>query len=53
MVLPFTRRGWGGWLDMVGGGPLTTAPLVAATISGKYEYFDDKSMTEELFKSSE
>ena len=53
LIFPFT---WGGWLDMGGGGdlgveaprPPKTAPLITATILGKYEYSDDNSMTEEL-----
>ena len=58
LIFPFT---WGGWLDMGGGGdlgvetprPPKTAPLITATILGKYEYSDDNSMTEELLKSTE
>ena len=33
--------------------PPKTAPLITATILGKYEYSDDNSMTEELLKSTE
>ena len=58
LIFPFT---WGGWLDMGGGGdlgveaprPPKTAPLITATILGKYEYSDDNSITEELLKSTE
>ena len=32
--------------------PPSTVPLITATILGKYEYFDDNSMTEELLKST-
>ena len=52
-----------GWVAGYGGGggiwgvngprPPTTAPLITATILGKYEYSDDNSMTEELLKSTE
>ena len=63
LIFPFT---WGGWLDIGGGGggggggwgvkaprPLTTPPLITATILGKYKYSDDNSKTEELLKSTE
>ena len=48
----------GGGGDLGGGGvkaprSSTPPPLITVTILGKYEYFDDKSMTEELLKSTE
>ena len=45
--------GGGGFGGVKAPRPPTPPPLITATILGKYEYSDDKSMTEELLKSTE